>query len=162
MSKYNIGRRTLVKGILGAGILALAAGFGLFRPARLLAAGWPSDAFGAETEAKAVRALFGDAIAVPVDAVRLEAPKQAMYGQAVPVKVRADMNGVELIAILTEHNPHPLNTYLRVLGPVGLYGTRIRVERTSPVTAYIRAGGQLYKASVTVKVTRGGYGVNVL
>jgi|GEM_PF-1071721 len=162
MSECNIGRRTLLKGSLGAGILALAAGFGLVRPARLLAAGWPSNAFGAETEAEAVQALFGDAIPVPADAVRLEAPKQAMYGRAVPVRVRADMDGVELIAILTEHNPHPLNTYLRVLGPVGHYGTRIRVERTSPVTAYVRAGGRLYKASVTLKVTRGGYGVNVL
>jgi sulfur-oxidizing protein SoxY len=65
-----------------------------------------------------------------------------------------------MIAIVTRNSPAPLNTYVTLSDAEGYYSTRIRMERSSIVTAYVRASGQLYSASTYIKVNRGGYGMH--
>ncbi len=152
-------RRSFLQGTLAGSAIAMAAGTGFLKSAEATAAVRPVKAFAARGEADAVRALFGDAEATPSDSVRVKAPYVAMRGKGVPVKVWCAMDTVEVIAVVTGNNRHPLTTLVNLTGADAYYSTRIRVERTSPVTAYVKAGGRLYSASTTIKVARGGFGV---
>ena len=161
MTTCSMKRRTFLKGALASGTLALAAGAGLLKPIEVLAAAWPNDAFGAKREADAIKALIGSASATPSDAIKIEAPMQVQSRAGVadvPFKVWTDMDGVEMIAIVSENNFNPLITSVNISDAIG-YSTHIKMGKTSTVTAYVKAGGKLYKASTTVKVTAGGYGM---
>ena len=142
------------------GTLSIATGIGLLMPVRSLAVPEPRDAFTARRERYVLRALFGDTQLKRSDAVKIEAPLQATKGKAIPFKVSCDLNVVEMIAILTANNRYPLNTYVSLFDADGYYSTRIRVEQTSIVTAYVKADGELYSASTHVKVNEGGYGMH--
>jgi sulfur-oxidizing protein SoxY len=142
------------------GTLSLAAGISLLMPVRSLALPEPIDAFTTRSERDVLRALFGDTRFKRSDAVKIEAPLQATKGKAISFKVSCDLNEVEMIAILTENNRYPLNTYVSLFDADGYYSTRIRVEQTSMVTACIKAGGELYSASTRVKLNEGGYGMH--
>ena len=148
-------RRSFLKGTI-----SIAAGVGLLRPIGSLAVPEPMDSLTARSEMDVLRALFGDTRVIQSEAVKIEAPLQATKGKAIPFKVLCDLSEVEMIAILTANNRYPLNTYVRLFDADGYYSTRIRVEQTSMVTAYIKAGGELYSASTHVKVNRGGYGMH--
>ncbi len=152
-------RRTFLKGTLAGGALTVAAGSGLLKPTDVLAAAWPKGAFDAKSEADAVNAYFGTSSASDNPAIKVKAPIQAENGAVVPVTVEAGVDGVESIAILVEKNPAPFATSVDLSGTAaGLYKTRIKMGKTSKVTAYVKAGGKLHTASSTVKVTVGGCG----
>jgi sulfur-oxidizing protein SoxY len=152
-------RRTFLKGTMAGSVLAVAAGSGLLKPTDVLAAAWPQNAFNAKSEADAVQALFGTADSSESGAITVKAPIQAENGSVVPVKVNANLDGVESIAIVVEKNPSPLATSVDLSGSAsGFYSTRIKMGKTSKVTAYVKAGGKLHTASSTVKVTVGGCG----
>jgi sulfur-oxidizing protein SoxY len=152
-------RRLFLKSSLAGSLVAVAAGAGLLKPVRVLAAVWPAAAFQAKSEADAVSSLFGTADAAANNAIKVTAPIQAENGSVVPVKVSAGLDNVESIAILVEKNPAALATSVNLSGgAVGFYSTRIKMGATSKVTAYVKAGGKLYTAFTTVKVTVGGCG----
>jgi len=152
-------RRTFLKGTVAGSVLAVAAGSGLLRPTQALAAAWPKGAFDAETEANAVSSLYGTSSGTENSAITLKAPIQAENGSVVPVKVETSMAGVESIAVMIEKNPRPLASNVDLSGPsTGYYSTRVKMGKTSKVTAYVKAGGKLHTASKTVKVTVGGCG----
>ncbi len=152
-------RRTFLKGTLAGGVLTVAAGSGLLRPTEVFAASWPKAAFDAKTEADAVASLFGTSASSASSAIRIKAPIQAENGAVVPIKVQAEMDGVQSIAVVVAKNPRPLATSVDLSsGATGYYSTRIKMGKTSKVTAYVKAGGKLHTASKTVKVTVGGCG----
>lgn len=162
MIKHCIQRRTFLRGTVALGAVAAAAKAGALGPAHALVSAGPPDAFAAATEAEAVKALFGNLSATTDGALKIEAPLQVRGGQPVSVKVSTDLDGIEMIAIVAASNRHPLVTCVRVFGAIESYRTGIKVEKTSRLTAYVKAAGQLHSASATVKVTAGGYGVNVI
>ena len=151
-------RRTFLKGTVAGGTVAVAAGAGLLKPTEVLAAAWPTDAFKAKDVATAVAAMFGDATATASDGVKIKAPTQAENGAVVPFKVTTDLPGVETIAVVVKNNPSPLVTSLATMATAGFYSTRIKMGKSSPVTAYVKANGKLYTATQTIKVTVGGCG----
>lgn len=159
MRRRTIGRRRFLEAVLGGVALAALASQGWVRRAPAQGAARLQDAFAAARETDVVRALFGGDTAIPSDAVEIEAPYLAMPESGVDVAVRCGMQDIEMIAVVTTNNRHPLNSVIALSGADGYYGSRIRIERTSPVTAYVRAGGKLYSASATVKITGGGYGM---
>jgi predicted secreted protein len=116
-----------------------------------------ADALAAGSEADVVRDLFGSLTATPTKAVRIiDAPYQAVRGIGVPFIVECDLNGIETIAVVTRNDRHPLNTVISLPAADHYYRTDINVERTSPVTVYVKASGKLYSASTIIKVTGGG------
>lgn len=143
------------------GGLVIAAGAGLLRAVDSLALVKPPDAFSARSEADVVKALFGNSSVVPGKEVRIEAPVQSMQDKATPLKVWCDLDDVAMIAIVTRSNRFPLNTFVRLFSAVGYYSTRIRLEQTSPVTAYVQAGDRVYSATAQIKLSQGGYGMHV-
>jgi sulfur-oxidizing protein SoxY len=155
-------RRTLLQTTVAAGLLAAAGVGSLFTSAASPAVARRADAFAASSEAEVVRALFGNLTATPSKAVRIiDPPYQAMRGIGVPFIVACDLGGIETMAVVTRNNRQPLNTVISFSGADCYSRARIKVERTSPVTVYVKAGGKLYSASTLIKVTGGGYGMYV-
>lgn len=151
-------RRTFLKGSLAAGTIALAAAAGLLRPARVLAAEWPKDAFGAKKIEEALKSLYGTAQATASGAIKIKAPIQAENGAVVPIAVSAELPGVEAISIYVEKNNFPLVANVNLSGAAGYFSTRMKMGQTSDVHVVCKAGGKLYSAKQTVKVTVGGCG----
>jgi len=153
----NLARREVLKlGVTGAALATLPIG-ALF-PARSAQAAYPENAFKEKDLAKALQDLFGTADTTEGD-VKIKAPDIAENGAVVPITVSTPMSGVESITILVKENPSPLVAHFE-LGPRtdGYVSTRIKMGKTSPVTAVVKANGKLYSASKTVKVTIGGCG----
>jgi sulfur-oxidizing protein SoxY len=151
-------RRTFLKGSLAAGTIALAAAAGLLRPARVLAAEWPKDAFGAKKIEEALKSLYGTAQATASGAIKIKAPIQAENGAVVPIAVSAELPGVEAISIYVEKNNFPLVANVNLSGAAGYFSTRMKMGQTSDVHVVCKAGGKLYSAKQTIKVTVGGCG----
>ncbi|HEY7243921.1 MAG TPA: thiosulfate oxidation carrier protein SoxY [Xanthobacteraceae bacterium] len=153
-------RRLLIKGAVAGGLAGLGVaeiGF----PSQLQAADaseWPKDAFAQKTEADAVKALYGKAAEESAKVV-LDAPEIAENGAVVPISVSSTLPGVSSISILVAENPFPLAASYRVpAGASAMVGSRLKMAKTSRVTALVEAGGKVYSASKEVKVTVGGCG----
>ena len=154
----NMKRRVFLKGSLASGMVAVAVGAGLVSPRQVLAA-WPKAAFEAKSVSDAMNGVVGTDLAPASDAIKLDAPDIAENGAVVPVKVTADMDGVESITILAEKNQTPLiASFNMAAGTQGFISTRIKMGQTSNVIAVVKAGGKVYSARKEVKVTIGGCG----
>ncbi len=151
-------RRTFMKGTLAASALGLAASAGLLKPTRVLAAEWPKSAFEAKKIEDALKGLYGSAATTASPAVKIKAPIQAENGAVVPITVEAALPNVESVAILVEKNPNPLISHVAFSGAEGYFSARMKMGQTSDVHVVARAGGKLYSAKQTIKVTVGGCG----
>ncbi|MBE9515692.1 MAG: thiosulfate oxidation carrier protein SoxY [Proteobacteria bacterium] len=152
-------RRTFLKGTLAGSVLAIAAGAGLLRPTEVLAADWPASAFGAHNLNDALQGAFGSTKLSANKAIKIKAPIQAENGAVVPVAIDASkIKGVESVAILVEKNPSPLAASVMTPGAIGYFSARIKMGKSSPVIAVVKAGGKLHSAKKTIKVTVGGCG----
>jgi predicted secreted protein len=140
-------------------MLTLTLSTGLLRPTAVLANTWPRNAFQAANDRDVIKSLFADKVATPSKKIEIKAPMQA-DGAAVPVNVIVNMDKVETIAITIENDQFPLRSVVNLTGSVSGYNTRIRMSKTSSVTAFVMADGKLYSVSTRVKITKGGYGMN--
>jgi sulfur-oxidizing protein SoxY len=157
-NQFAATRRLVLK---GTGVVALA-GLGIlpFGPTALAAANdkWPEEAFKQKGEAEAIKALYGKT-AEPSDKVKLDAPEIAENGAVVPVSVATTLTDVTSISFLVADNPSALvASYIIPPGTNPSVANRIKMAKTSNVTAIIEAGGKLYSATKEVKVTVGGCG----
>ena len=156
---FNVTRRLVIKGATAI----VVSGFGLnalVRGARAAAdaAKWPKDAFTQKTQAEAIKTLYGkDAEAS--DKVKLDAPEIAENGAVVPISVSSTLPDVTSIAILVSENPFPLAASYKIpAGTSASVSNRLKMAKTSNVTALVEFGGKVYSASKEVKVTVGGCG----
>lgn len=150
----SMNRRSVVKAIAAGGALV---GASVLMP-RIAMAAWTTKAFEAEDQATAMNELLGGAAEESAE-VTLKAPDIAENGAVVPVTVRSSIAGVESMSIFVENNPNPLVAEFMI--PAGTdadVSTRLRMGKTSKVTAVVKANGKLYSASKEVKVTIGGCG----
>lgn len=153
----NMKRRIFLKSSMAAGAVAVAAGAGLLVPQTVLAA-WNSEAFKAKKAEDAIKAMLGSATTEASEAVKVKVPDIAENGAVVPVTVTTSM-AAESITILASNNPVPLTSSFN-LGPgaEGYISTRIKMGETGDVIAVVKAGGKLFSARKSVKVTIGGCG----
>ena len=154
----SINRRTFLKGTLAGGVVAVAAAAGLLTPTRVLAAAWPSAAFGAKSMDDALKALFGTTTTAPNAGVQIKAQPQAENGAVVPIAVVATLPGVESISIFVVANPQPLIASVALTGTEGYFSARMKMGKTSDVKVVVKAQGKLYTATQQIKVTVGGCG----
>ena len=156
---FSATRRVILK---GAGAVALV-GLGNipFSLAPAFAAAndkYPEDAFKAKGDADAIKSLYGKT-AEPSDKVKLDAPEIAENGAVVPVAVSSTLPDVTSISILVAENPNALAASYRIpAGTIPNVASRLKMAKTSNVTAVVEAGGKLYSATREVKVTVGGCG----
>ena len=147
-------RRKVIKALATGGALI---GASVLMPG-LAFAGWNKEAFSSENQSMAMKALLG---AEPSESaeINLKAPSIAENGAVVPVTVKTGAANVESISIFVEGNPTPLVAEFMIpTGTKAEVSTRIRMGKTSNITAVVKADGQLLSASQETKVTIGGCG----
>ncbi len=143
--------KTLMQGGVALGALVAAPGAAL--------AAWMESAFKAKDMGEAMKNLLGSTDAQESDKVRLETPAIAENGAVVPIKVSSSLPNVESISIFVKNNPTPLVASFEIPeGTAPKVAVRIRMGKTSPVTAVVKAGGKLYSTTKETKVTIGGCG----
>ena len=158
----SIKRRIFLQRSAAGGVAVAAAAAGLLAPSQVLA-NWSDAAFTADNADSAAAGLFGSGTSLGgiehSDAITIKAPDIAENGAVVPVSVSSSMDGVSSIAIFAVNNSSPLTAQFD-LGARALpqVSTRIKMGKTSPVVAVIKANGKLYKSAKEVKVTIGGCG----
>ena len=154
----NQNRRILLKGTFAAGATGVAISAGLLTPKAVLAA-WPKAAFEAKDSKAALEAAFGSSATSESGDIKLKAPDIAENGAVVPVTVTSNIDGTESISLVVAENGTPLGaTFNLGANTQGYVSTRIKMGKTSDVTAVVKAGGKLYSTSKNVKVTIGGCG----
>ena len=151
-------RRTFLKATLGASAVGLAASAGLLTPTRVLAAEWPKNAFDAKSISDALKGLFGSSASTASGAIKIKAPIQAENGAVVPIAVSANLPNVQGLAVFVEKNAQPLVASVVLTGADGYFSARMKMGQTSDVHVVCKAGGKLYSAKQTIKVTVGGCG----
>lgn len=126
-------------------------------PLKALAAR-PQGAFDQKSSDDVMKALF-ESTATESSHVTIKAPDIAENGAVVPITVRTDLPNAESVSIIVPNNPNPLAASFSLTPESGgLVSTRIKMGKTSDVTAVVKAGGKLYSAKKEVKVTIGGCG----
>jgi len=152
-------RRDFLTSVTTCSALTLV-GFGqLLASQPVLAAPVLDRAFAARGEAEALRVLFGFERSQPCERVVLGAPFVTAPGLGLRIKIRCDRPGAHAIAVTIREAEHPLATIVRLHGADCFFGTDLRMERSSTVTAHVLVDGGLFSASKAIKVTRGGYGM---
>ncbi len=152
-------RRLILKGAGSVALVGLGNILPGFVPANAAANDqYPEDAFKQKGEADAIKALYGRT-AEPSDKVKLDAPEIAEDGAVVPVSVSTTLAEVTSISFLVGDNPNALAAYYRIPpGTMPSVANRLKMAKTSNVTAIVESGGKLYSATREVKVTVGGCG----
>jgi sulfur-oxidizing protein SoxY len=155
---FSATRRLILQ---GAGAVALVGLGNLpFLTTALAAANdkYPEEAFKQKSEADAIKALYGKT-AEPSDKVKLDAPEIAENGGVVPISVTTTLDKVTSISFFVAENPNALAaSYKFPDGTIPAVANRLKMAKTSNVTAIVEADGKLYSATKEVKVTVGGCG----
>mgnify|MGYP000150223495 CR=1 FL=1 len=154
----GLNRRLFLKGAFASSVVAIAAGAGLLRPTRVLAAEWPKDAFAAKSVADVLKSLHGSGQAAASGDVKIKAPIQAENGAVVPISVSTSLPNVQAISIMVEKNATPLVASTELTGAGGFFSARMKMAESSDVQVVVKADGKLYSAKQMVKVTVGGCG----
>jgi sulfur-oxidizing protein SoxY len=119
---------------------------------------YPEEAFKLKNEADAIKALYGRT-AEPSDKVKLDAPEIAENGGVVPISVATTLDKVASISFFVAENPFALAASYKIPeGTVPAVANRLKMAKTTNVTAIVEADGKLYSATKEVKVTVGGCG----
>jgi sulfur-oxidizing protein SoxY len=152
-------RRLILKGAASVALVGLGnIPFGLAPAFAAANDKYPEDAFKQKGEAEAIKSLYGKT-AEKSDKVKLEAPEIAENGAVVPISVSSTLADVTSISILVAENPNPLAASYKIpAGTIPSVANRLKMAKTSNVTAIVEAGGKLYSATKEVKVTVGGCG----
>ena len=102
--------------------------------------------------------MFGKTVEVS-DKVSLDAPEIAENGAVVPISLSASLPDVTSMALIVAENPFSLAAVFKIPeGTMPSVSCRLKMAKTSKVTALVEAGGKLYSTSKEVKVTLGGCG----
>ena len=152
-------RRLLLKGAASVALIGLGnLPFGA-APAHAAANDkYPEEAFRQKSEADAIKALYGRTAEVS-DRVKLDAPEIAENGTVVPISVTTTLDKVTSISFLVAENPNALAAHYKLPdGTIPTIANRLKMAKTSTVTAIVEADGKLYSATKEVKVTVGGCG----
>ncbi len=151
----NIKRRKILMSGMAAGV---ATGMGVLIPKAVFAA-WPKAAFEAKDTDTALKASLGSSSLTKSGDIKLKAPDIAENGAVVPITVTSKIANTEAISIVVANNSSPLAATFNLGSRTkGFVSTRIKMGKTSDVTAVVKAGGKLYSTSKNVKVTIGGCG----
>jgi len=152
-------RRLILQGAASVALVGLGnIPFGLAPAFAAADDNYPEDAFKQKSEADAIKSLYGK-IAEPSDKVKLDAPEIAENGAVVPISVATTLADVTSISLLVAENPNALAASYKIPpGTMPSVANRLKMAKTSNVTAIVEAGGKLYSATKEVKVTVGGCG----
>ncbi|TEU20342.1 MAG: thiosulfate oxidation carrier protein SoxY [Gammaproteobacteria bacterium] len=144
-------RRLFLKSAMAGSAVATAVGAGLLTPSMV---------FANTADFKAKSDAAGASVAgAGKGSFKFKAPKIAENGAVVPLTVDAsNMEGATNVSIYVKNNGTPLAASFNLSGAQGYVSTRVKMGKTSPVTALVTAGGVTTAITSEVKVTIGGCG----
>ncbi|HIE78003.1 MAG TPA: thiosulfate oxidation carrier protein SoxY [Candidatus Thioglobus sp.] len=145
-------RRLFLKSAMATSAVATAVGAGLLTPSMVFASSAKFKALSDAANSSAAGAAEGT--------FKFKAPKIAENGAVVPLSVDAKkLDGVTNISILVQSNTTPLTASFNFTGgAVGFVSTRIKMGKTSPVTALVTSSSGVSAKTSEIKVTVGGCG----
>jgi len=144
------------RGLLG--LFALAGLAAVVQRAWASAPGWPEAAFQQKSVDDSIKQLYGKPFEKS-DKITLDVPEIAENGAVVPVTVSSTLPNVTAISILVPDNPSALAASYKIAdGTMPSVGCRLKMAKTSNVTAVVESDGKLYTTAKEVKVTLGGCG----
>ncbi len=151
-------RRLILQGAAAVAVLGLG-NLPFATPTRAAANDkYPEEAFKQKNEADAIKTLYGKT-AEPSDKVKLDAPEIAENGGVVPVSVTTTLDKVTSISFFVAENPFALAASYQIAeGTIPGVAHRLKMAKTTKLTAIVEADGKLYSATKEVKVTVGGCG----
>jgi sulfur-oxidizing protein SoxY len=152
-------RRLILQGAASVALLGLGnLPFGFSSALAAANDKYPEEAFKQKSEADAIKALYGRT-AEPSDKIKLDAPEIAENGGVVPISVTTTLDKVTSISFFVAENPNALAASYRIPdGTLPSVANRLKMAKTTNVTAIVEADGKLYSATKEVKVTVGGCG----
>ena len=157
MKTLELQRRKVLKGALATSLVALAASWGM--SGNIAHAARPQMALDADDMDSTLKALFGEDGIQDSESIIVKGPEIAENGAVVPIKVTANMNDAQSIAILVPENPAPMVASFDLQpGVAPQVSVRIKMGKTSDAIALVRSNGQVYRGVKEVKVTIGGCG----
>lgn len=144
-------RRLFLKSAMAGSAVATAVGAGLLTPSMV---------FANTADFQRKSAAAGRSIAsAGKGSFKFKAPEIAENGAVVPMTVDASkINGVSNISLYVKNNSTPLSASFNFTGALGFVSTRVKMGKTSPVTALVTASGATTSVTKEVKVTIGGCG----
>ena len=156
----NSDRRSFLKALGTSGAVVAAAGAGLLKPVRGMAANfsYPKKAFNKEGMDAAMQAAMGTTSATE-GSVSLDAPTIAENGAVVPITISSDKD-VAKFHLFVEKNPAPYTARFHMLETGrSEVSARIKMGETSNIIAVAETtDGQFFKKTKEVRVTIGGCG----
>jgi sulfur-oxidizing protein SoxY len=151
-------RRIFLTSSLATSALGAAVAAGLLTPQTVFAA-WPKSAFAAKEVPNALKGLYDSDTLEETTAIQIKAPDIAENGAVVPITIETSLADVTSIALIASVNPNPLAAEFQLTADsIPFVSTRIKMGKTGDVIAVVKAGGKMYSARKTVKVTIGGCG----
>jgi sulfur-oxidizing protein SoxY len=154
----SITRRTFLEAAVSGAAIASTLTAGVFS-ARKVRAALPPQTFSAASPAEAIKAVLGTDQSSPDQAVELNITETVEMADMVPLSVRARLDNVESITIVGDKNPNPIIAHYRLDPRLQPYlATRVRLARSSDVTALVKANGTLHRATRHVQASIGGCG----
>ncbi len=154
----NKTRRKLILGAGAAGTITLATLAGLAPAGSAQAIGLKATDLGIN-DFDTVMNDIGGLQAQSSNGISILVPDIAEQGAFVPIEVYSQIPGSESIAILVENNAIPVVAKFEFKnGGVARIATRIKLAGSSPIHVVVRAGGQHYRATKSVKAVIGGCG----
>ena len=155
MEIKQLQRRKLLRTAAATSLVGLAASWSMFAQANTR----PQMAFDADDVDATLKALFGENGVQDSDQITVKGPEIAENGAVVPIKITANLDNVESIAMIVPKNPAPMVASFDLQpGIVPEVSVRIKMGKTSDVIALVKANGQVYRGASEVKVTIGGCG----
>lgn len=122
-------------------------------------AAWPTQAYQATKMDAALQSLFPGSSLEESKAIVIKAPEIAENGAVVPVSVKSNLPGAEVMALFVSHNPYPLAANFKLTAANQHdVSTRLKFRESTDIIAVVKVGAKLYAASKNVKVTIGGCG----
>jgi sulfur-oxidizing protein SoxY len=144
-------RRLFLKSAMAGSAVATAVGAGLLTPTFAIADLAKFQKVSTDVTGRISGAAKGS--------FKFKAPKVAENGAVVPLTIDASkMLDVTSITIVIMNNSTPMAASFALSGARGFVSTRVKMGKTSPVVAFVEAGGKDYSVTKEVTVTIGGCG----
>jgi sulfur-oxidizing protein SoxY len=144
-------RRLFLKSAMAGSAVATAVTAGLLTPTFAIADVAKFEKVSTDVTARIAGASKGS--------FKFKAPKVAENGAVVPLTIDASkMLDVTSITLVIMNNSTPMAASFALSGAKGFVSTRVKMGKTSPVVAFVVAGGKDYAVTKEVTVTIGGCG----
>jgi len=159
MNKHSTSRRNFVGLSSGLALYTKLVSIGFILPSYSYASVWKEKWFSTVDLTETLKVMGVEDISESKKVI-ISAPDTAENGAYVGVGVNAEIENVEMVAILVEKNPNMLSGFFEFSDKVSPnIATKIKMAESSDIITVVKtSGNKYYMAKKSVSVTLGGCG----